>query len=157
MVGLAMQTFGEWLYEARKSARFSQDELATRANISKNYISRIERNGGHPVTGALPQPSREVVKSLAAALGKPVNEALDAAEAMIFYQGIPPHLKPVAKVMMGEYKWEYEDNYDYIRGNVVNYSKRPVSYWLAQCHFYDKSGAGGESRLEVHGEAKPLP
>lgn len=52
-----------------------------------------------------------------------------------------------SKVKMGEYRWEYEDSYDYIRGNVVNYSSRPVSYWLAQCHFYDKNGSEIDSQI----------
>jgi transcriptional regulator with XRE-family HTH domain len=79
MAVMVLTTFGEWLYETRKQSRFSQDELASRADVSKNYISRLERNEGHPTTGAPPQPSRRVVEALAGALGKPISEALQAA------------------------------------------------------------------------------
>lgn len=72
-------TFGEWLKEKRVAARLSQEELADRAGCSKNYVSVLERRMPHPETGALPQPSRAIVTSLATALNVSLKEALSAA------------------------------------------------------------------------------
>jgi transcriptional regulator with XRE-family HTH domain len=76
---IAVATFGEWLYQHRKAAGLSQDDLADQADCSKNYISRLERDLPHGVTGAPPQPSRKIVEALGVALGVPAIEALRAA------------------------------------------------------------------------------
>ena len=74
-----MAHFGEWLFAARKQAGLSQEEVADLANVSKNYISVLERNLPNYKTGALPQPSRKVVSALAMAVSKSEAEALKAA------------------------------------------------------------------------------
>jgi transcriptional regulator with XRE-family HTH domain len=77
--GYCNMTFGDYLLEKRKTRKLSQEDLAADAGLSRNYISVIERNQPHHITGAEPQPSRETVKRLAAALGVPDAEALNAA------------------------------------------------------------------------------
>ena len=74
-----MKSFGEWLISERKKKTWSQDDLADRAGVSKNYISRLERNLPDPRTGAQPQPSRKVVEAIAAALGWSPEEPLRMA------------------------------------------------------------------------------
>ncbi len=112
-----MANFGDWLFEARKNARLSQEELAERAGISKNYVSTLERNLPNYKTGAPPQPSRKVVEAIAIGLSVPVPEAFAAAgytvdplevsdeeigdeEAIAYYRGIPPNLKPAARAIL---------------------------------------------------------
>lgn len=60
--------FGAELKRLRKQARMSLDELATAADMSKTYLANIENNKPHPISGALPEPSREIVTKLAIAL-----------------------------------------------------------------------------------------
>ncbi len=74
-----MSKFGEWLYDARRRAGLSQEKLAEKADVSKNYISIIERDHPHPVSGTLPSPSRKVIVALASALGEPEQIALQLA------------------------------------------------------------------------------
>lgn len=71
--------FGEWLRLARKTARLTQGEVAKRAGISTSYVSTLERNAGHPITEAEPQPKLEVVDSIARAVGVEIDEARLAA------------------------------------------------------------------------------
>lgn len=42
---------GQILYDARKEAKLTQKELATRINVSKSYISRIENGVINPSVG----------------------------------------------------------------------------------------------------------
>lgn len=72
-------SFGKWLYNQRKEARLTQGELARRAHISTSYVSTLEREQEHTVTGALPQPDREIVIDLAKVLNADIDEALLAA------------------------------------------------------------------------------
>lgn len=71
--------FGEWLYSKRKEAGLTQGQLAEKAHISTSYVSTLERQQEHTVTGATPQPDREIVVSLAKVLKTDVSEALFAA------------------------------------------------------------------------------
>jgi transcriptional regulator with XRE-family HTH domain len=71
---LKPKTFGDWLKERRLSAHLSHQQVADRADASKAYISNIERNMPHSVSGALPRPSVEVVDKLCVAVGAPVAE-----------------------------------------------------------------------------------
>ena len=57
-----MSTFGARLFEARKRAKLTQEELGQKVDVGGSYISRLER-------GIYPPPSREVVLGLADALG----------------------------------------------------------------------------------------
>lgn len=74
-----MTVFGDWLLSTRKKLGLSQDDIAQRANVSKNYISILERGRPHPSTGAIPQPSRKAVMDIAAAMDWPVEEPLRLA------------------------------------------------------------------------------
>lgn len=115
---ILMKHFGEWLFAARKRANMSQEELAGKANISKNYVSVLERNLPNYKTGALPQPSRRVLTDLAIALGVATPEIMtawakygngeenqdlifepaeDEDELLSFYRGMPETLRPGAK------------------------------------------------------------
>ncbi len=74
-----MTAFGDWLLSTRKKLGLSQEELAQRANVSKNYISILERGRPHPGTGAAPQPSRKTVEEIAVAMNWPIEEPLRLA------------------------------------------------------------------------------
>lgn len=74
-----MSKFGDWLLQVRKRGNLSQEKVAERAGLSKNYISIIERDKRHPVSGSLPLPSRETVISLAHAVNQPEHIALQMA------------------------------------------------------------------------------
>jgi transcriptional regulator with XRE-family HTH domain len=69
------KTFGEWLHNKRKAAGLSLQLVADRASVSKGYLSNLERNAPHSVTGALPRPSLETVDAIAGAIGAPIAEA----------------------------------------------------------------------------------
>lgn len=75
----SLTVFGDWLREQRKRAGMSQDDLAGAADISKSYISTLERGKHHTVTGAPPQPTMGTVTQLATALGISVEEAVSVA------------------------------------------------------------------------------
>ena len=73
-------TFGDWLRHKRKAAGMTLEELSEKAGCSTNYLSILERNKPHHQTGALPEPSYEIVEAIALALpGSPVREALELA------------------------------------------------------------------------------
>jgi transcriptional regulator with XRE-family HTH domain len=69
------RTFGQWLFEKRREAGLTQPQLAESAGTSKQYVSNLERDAPHPLTGALPRPKVEIVDALARALGAPIAEA----------------------------------------------------------------------------------
>lgn len=71
--------FGEWLKHHRKQLRLTQRDLAERTGISFSYISTLEREQPHSITGKSIQPKRDVVESLARAVNGNVEEALHAA------------------------------------------------------------------------------
>lgn len=73
------KTFGEWLRGKRKAAGLSLQLVAERAGVSKGYLSNLERNAPHTVSGATPRPSLEAVDAIANAVGAPLAEARDAA------------------------------------------------------------------------------
>ena len=114
---LSMPHFGDWLLAARKSAELSQEVLADKAGISKNYVSVLERNLPNYKTGALPNPSRKVLADIATALNLPKSEVFqawarygngtdendltyeaveDEDEAISYYRGISEDLRPAA-------------------------------------------------------------
>jgi transcriptional regulator with XRE-family HTH domain len=67
--------FGRWLLEKRQAAGLSQQQVADRAKVSKQYVSNLERSAPHPVSKALPKPSLAKVDALAGAVGAPLAEA----------------------------------------------------------------------------------
>jgi transcriptional regulator with XRE-family HTH domain len=72
-------TFGDYLKQWRKEAGLSMHALADKAQVSANYISIIENNKPHPVTGKPPEPSVHVVRRIAEACKIPEEVALRAA------------------------------------------------------------------------------
>jgi transcriptional regulator with XRE-family HTH domain len=60
--------FGVWAKKARTEAGLSLEELATKAGISKQYLSVIERAAPQNGTNRPVIPSREVVEAIAVAL-----------------------------------------------------------------------------------------
>lgn len=62
---------GETIRDLRKREGLSQEELAERANISKNYVGNLER-GEH-------EPSTYVLCRVAIAVGMPGSELLRKA------------------------------------------------------------------------------
>lgn len=73
------ETFGQWLKKTRISRSLNQEQLARLANISKQYVSALEREAPHGITGASPTPKLKTVKALATALAVPESEALRRA------------------------------------------------------------------------------
>lgn len=61
---------GEKIQSIRKKKGLSLSECATRASISKSYLSNIERNINH-------NPSIQVMEKIAAALGVEVRALLE--------------------------------------------------------------------------------
>lgn len=74
-----MASFGTWLREKRKQARLTQDELSRKSGVSASYISTLEREQPHSVTGARLRPEPDKVRALAAALGQDPSEPLTIA------------------------------------------------------------------------------
>jgi transcriptional regulator with XRE-family HTH domain len=56
--------FGTWLKDKREAAQLSQDALANRAGITKQYVSNLERGQRHSKTGARQKPAIDVVVKL---------------------------------------------------------------------------------------------
>ena len=65
-----MKEFGDELKRKRTAADMSMDELAERANVSKGYISQLERSAPN-VNGHVRRPSVEIVDRIADALDWP--------------------------------------------------------------------------------------
>lgn len=76
---MAAKSFGVWLFDKRRDQHLTQQELARLAGCTKQYISNLERNAPHPVTGALPKVSRKKLDDIAGALGVSLSEARLAA------------------------------------------------------------------------------
>lgn len=70
-------SFGEWLRQHRKKAKMTQQDVASRAGLSFSYISTLERNQPHSLTGNPILPIREKVILIARAVGGDVDEALE--------------------------------------------------------------------------------
>lgn len=68
-------TLGEFIKEYRTGHKYSMDEFAKRINMSKAYISILERNF-NPSTGKAPVPSLETVRRVALATGTDFNELI---------------------------------------------------------------------------------
>lgn len=67
----ARQTFGQNLRRARRLKDISQEELASRADLSRTYISEVERG--------VRNVSIDNMGSLAQALGVPLRDLVDPA------------------------------------------------------------------------------
>ena len=60
-------TLGDAIKEYRSARGLSQDIIAARSNLSKAYISILERNK-NPKTGEPPVPTLKTIKAIAAAI-----------------------------------------------------------------------------------------
>lgn len=67
--------FGGLVLEKRTFAKLTQQQLADEAGISKSYVSTIENQRPHSVTGAVSQPEKDVVIAIVEALNKHLSEA----------------------------------------------------------------------------------
>ena len=68
--------FGKILKEKRKEMRLSLGALSQASGVSKTYINNIEEGKPHPITGADPRPTEDIIEKLAIALDWNINEAL---------------------------------------------------------------------------------
>jgi transcriptional regulator with XRE-family HTH domain len=73
------ETFGQKLQRWREAAHVSQAELARRMDVSRNYISNLERDFSPTAKGGKPQPSVETCDKIARALGVKIAEVRLAA------------------------------------------------------------------------------
>lgn len=69
-------SFGKWLREHRKKADLTLKDVAARARLSFSYVSTLEREQPHSLTGGEILPTRAKVEALAKAVGGDVSEAL---------------------------------------------------------------------------------
>jgi transcriptional regulator with XRE-family HTH domain len=70
------ERFARWLYETRKAAKLTQQELADAARCATSYVSMLERATVHPTSGGQLRASEDIVEALAVALGADVDLAL---------------------------------------------------------------------------------
>jgi transcriptional regulator with XRE-family HTH domain len=71
-----MSEFGAWLRQHRKDLGMRQSDVAKRAGVSTSYVSTLERNQKHSVTGADLTPDRDKVLAIAKAVKGDEDEAL---------------------------------------------------------------------------------
>jgi len=64
--------FGQQVRQLRDALEISQEELAFRADLSAQYVSRIERG--------VQSPSLLVIQKIAKALGMPISELMHHVE-----------------------------------------------------------------------------
>jgi len=76
---VAEMTFAEWLNVNRKKAGLTQAEVAKRSGLSFSYISTLERDQPHSLTGRKIAPTRAKVTAIAKAVGGDINDALTAS------------------------------------------------------------------------------
>jgi transcriptional regulator with XRE-family HTH domain len=95
------QTLGQWIVAKRGARRgpygrkMTQQELADLAGCSKSYISLLERDGVHSLTGRPVRPEPEVLDRIASALSRNYKEALQySAEARLLAGYAPSPASP---------------------------------------------------------------
>lgn len=71
-----MTTLGDLIKKYRKLNNLSMEEFAKRTNLSKSYISILERNK-HPRNGNPVTPTLETIKQVASAMQADVNSVLE--------------------------------------------------------------------------------
>jgi len=69
------KTFGEWLRERRQAAGLSLQDVADRADLTKQTLSTLERDMPRTAQGRAPRPHEETVDAIAQAVGAPIAEA----------------------------------------------------------------------------------
>lgn len=73
------ESFGQKLQRWREAAHLSQAELARRMDVSRNYVSNLERDFSPTAKGGKPQPSAETCDKIARALGVKIADVRLAA------------------------------------------------------------------------------
>ena len=73
------ESFADYVIDALKRTGVKQAELARRAKVKPQTISKIVGKKPHSLTGKLLLPSRETVERIAKALDDPVSKARRAA------------------------------------------------------------------------------
>lgn len=73
------ESFSDYVIDALKRTGIKQAELARRAKVKPQTISKIVGKKPHSLTGKLLLPSRETVERIARAIGDPVSKARQAA------------------------------------------------------------------------------
>lgn len=97
---VTIMRFGEWLREQRSRADLTLKQLAARCGVSFSYISALERQQPHSLTGKDIQPKLATVDRLARALGVPIDEArLAAGYAPKYPLKAPETIKELAAVL----------------------------------------------------------
>lgn len=89
-------TLGDIIKEYRTAHGFSQDVIASRSNLSKAYISILERNR-NPKTGEPPVASLKTIKAIAAAIESDfdtVFSKLDRNLRVSISEQMPPAYDP---------------------------------------------------------------
>lgn len=74
-----VENFGQWLRRHRTDLGLTLREVAERTGLSFSYISALERQQPHSITGKDITPTREKVVLLARAVQGNQDEALTAA------------------------------------------------------------------------------
>lgn len=74
-VVVSTQTFGSWVRSLRLERRLTIDALAKKVGISKQYLSVLERDHPHPLTGKPVTPKVDLVDRIAKELQADPNEA----------------------------------------------------------------------------------
>lgn len=100
-----VETYGQWIKQTREKLGLKGKDLAARAKVSKQYISSLERNAPHGITGAAPRPSLKVVKALAEALQVPESESMRRAG----YYPEEPEVDPRTALLLSYFR-ELSDN-----------------------------------------------
>lgn len=73
-------TLGELVRAYRDEHQMTMQEFADRCNLSKAYISMLERNR-NPKSGRPPVPSLETIRSISSAIGADFNDVIAALDA----------------------------------------------------------------------------
>jgi transcriptional regulator with XRE-family HTH domain len=107
------RTFGRWLSQNRKERRFTMEQLAKRAGVSKQYLSVLERAQPHELTGKAVTPKLATVDRIAKALGVDRGEARRAAGYAGEPEGKPQTLQDVISRLekLGVQHIEFKDEH----------------------------------------------
>lgn len=121
------QKFGSLLKRTREAAGLSTTALALRADVSKQYISMLEKGSDQLLTNKPTQPALDKVERLAKAVGADINEfremagydRMDSDEAGLFsgLSRLSPEKQRAAKKHMKaliDTLAEQEHDFDYI-------------------------------------------
>ena len=110
-------SIGKIIRQYRDMYGMSMQEFATKAGLSKGYISMLEK-GRHPQNGKPIVPSIDTVNSIASAMGMSIDALLEATDAD---QPIGLLLeRPVYEAAAGEGRYSDGSPSDEIKGILLN-------------------------------------